>query len=191
VDDGEREIEFTRVDEALVRRACEVVALADQHGLSIVTAESCTGGLLAAVLSEAPGASEHLHGGFVTYTKAQKTAALGVPADLLARQGAVCREVAAALARGALDRSPADIAVAITGVAGPTPDEDGNPVGLMHFAAARRGGPTLHCERRLGDIGRGKARYAAVQEALALLADVITGKAPAQPAPDQMLSTRP
>jgi len=96
-----------------------------------VTAESCTAGkLAAALLSEAPGAAERLHGSFVTYTKANKTKSLGVSAALLQRRGAVCREVAVAMAEGALVRSPATVAVSITGVAGPDPDEDGNPVGL-------------------------------------------------------------
>ena len=85
---------------------------------SLVTAESCTAGKLAALLSEAPGASERLHGGFVTYTKDNKTKALGVSAELLRQKGAVCRDIAIAMAEGALARSPATIAVAITGVAG-------------------------------------------------------------------------
>jgi len=111
----------------LAERALEVAA---QRNASIVTAESCTAGKLAALLSEAPGAAERLHGSFVTYTKANKTKSLGVSAALLQRRGAVCREVAVAMAEGALVRSPATVAVSITGVAGPDPDEDGNPVGL-------------------------------------------------------------
>jgi nicotinamide-nucleotide amidase len=115
-----------------------VLALAGERDLTIITAESCTSGLLATTLSEAPGAAKLLHGGFVTYTKANKAAALGVGADLLERRGAVCPEVAAAMAEGALARSPADIALAITGVAGPAKDEDGNPVGLVCIAIARK-----------------------------------------------------
>src|SRR5689334_2097347 len=101
--------------------AGKFVTLLKRAGLSVVTAESCTAGLLAKTLSDAPGAAEHLAGGFVTYTKAQKTKALGVSARLLRTKGAVCREVANALARGALARSAAELAVAITGVAGPDP----------------------------------------------------------------------
>jgi nicotinamide-nucleotide amidase len=127
---------------------------ARQRNLSLVTAESCTAGKLAATLSEAPGAAHYLHGGFVTYTKANKIKSLGVPADLLERKGAVCREVAVAMAQGARERSPADVAVAITGVAGPDPDEDGNPVGLVCIAVARDGCPTSSVENRYGDIGR-------------------------------------
>ncbi|RAI36880.1 CinA family protein [Rhodoplanes serenus] len=162
-------IEFTPVDEPLVRRAAAVVEHARRLGLTLVTAESCTGGLLAAVLSEAPGSGTQLHGGFATYTKAQKTVALDVPADLLARGTAVCEAVARAMVTGALAHSTADIAVAITGVAGPACDEDGNPVGLVHLAAGGRDGPALHRVLRLGDIGRGAIRYRAVSEALALL----------------------
>ena len=154
---------------ALVEAATEVMALAKHKRLTIVTAESCTSGLLATVLSEAPGAAEWLHGGFVTYTKQNKTVALGVPAELLAAKGAVCREVALAMAEGALARSPAEIAVAITGVAGPSPDEDGNPVGRVCIAVARRRLPAGHLERDYGDIGREAVRERAMADALALL----------------------
>ncbi len=187
----EGKLEFARVDEALVRRACEVMALAERHGSSIVTAESCTGGLLASVLSEAPGAGDRLQGGFVVYTKSQKTAVLGVSADLLAEHGAVCREVASAMVEGALASSPADLAVAVTGVAGPAPDADGNPVGLMHFAAARRGSALLHVRRDFGDIGRGEARYRAVETALTLLGEVISRESRRPRDPAQMFSTCP
>jgi nicotinamide-nucleotide amidase len=162
-------VEFTRVDEHLVRLAGRVLGLAQEQQLSIVTAESCTGGLVAAVLSEAPGAGTHLQGGFVAYTKTQKTLVLDVPAELLKTKGAVCREVAHAMAEGALRHSTADVAVAITGVAGPTEDEDGNPVGLMHFAVLRRGALPLQVERRFGEIGSGAIRYQALAEAMALL----------------------
>jgi nicotinamide-nucleotide amidase len=119
----------------LARRTLEI---AGEKHLSIVTAESCTAGKLAVLLSGAPGAAEHLHGSFVAYTKANKAAyALGVPNNLLCERGAVCREVVAAMAEGALARSPADVAVSITGVAGPDPDEDGNPVGLVYIGLAR------------------------------------------------------
>ena len=118
--------------------AAAVLAQAKDCGLSIVTAESCTGGLIAAAFSRAPGAATHFHGGFVTYTKPMKTAVLGVSSDLLERKGAVCEEVARAMAQGALEGSPAEIALSITGVAGPEPDEDGNPGGLIYCAVARR-----------------------------------------------------
>jgi nicotinamide-nucleotide amidase len=165
----QQKIEFPRIDAALVKRAAEVLELAKRNGRSIVTAESCTGGLLAAVLSEAPGASKQLHGGFVTYTKDHKTIALGIPRALLERESAVSEAVARAMAEGALARSIADISIAVTGVAGPAPDEDGNPVGLVHLAAARRGGATIHQECRFGDTGRGQVLYRTVQEGLDLL----------------------
>jgi len=107
--------------------------------LSIVTAESCTAGVIAALLSRAPGASEVLHGGFVTYTKAHKTAALGVSAQLLRDEGAVNEAVARQMAEGALENSPASMSLAVTGVLGPEEDEDGNPVGLVYFCCLVRG----------------------------------------------------
>jgi PncC family amidohydrolase len=106
--------------------------------LTLATAESCTAGSLAFLLSQAPGGGGVLQGGFVVYTKANKSAALGVPEALIQRHSAVSSEVARAMASGALERCPADIVVAITGVTGPEPDEDGNPVGLVHMAAAGR-----------------------------------------------------
>ena len=154
----------------LAERALEVAA---QRNASIVTAESCTAGKLAAVLSEAPGAAERLHGSFVTYTKANKTKSLGVSADLLQREGAVCREVAVAMAEGALVRSPASVAVSITGVAGPDPDDDGNPVGLVCIAIARVDGETIHLERRYGDVGRDAVQERAMADALAALIGVV------------------
>jgi nicotinamide-nucleotide amidase len=153
----------------LVEAAKEVLALAKQKRLTLVTAESCTSGLLASVLSEAPGAAELLHGGFVTYTKRNKTVALGVSEELLKSKGAVCEPVACAMAEGALARSPADLAAAITGVAGPSPDEDGNPVGLVCFAVARRGFPTSHFQSHYGDIGRDAVREKAMAAALRAL----------------------
>jgi nicotinamide-nucleotide amidase len=150
-------------------RAAEIVDLLCRRGLSVVTAESCTSGTIATLLSDAPGAGECLHGSFVTYTKANKVAALGVPAELLARRSAVCPEVAQALAEGALARSPADIAVSVTGVAGPKPDEDGNPVGLLYLACVRRGRPAKVVSRMLGDIGRDACRRQAALIAFDLI----------------------
>jgi nicotinamide-nucleotide amidase len=153
----------------LAQLAERALAAARRGNLTIVTAESCTAGKLSALLSEAPGASEHLHGSFVTYTKANKVKALGVDAGLLKAKGAVCREVAVAMAESALHRSPADVAVAITGVAGPDPDEDGNPVGLVCIAVARDGRGPSHVERTYGDLGRVKVQEHAMADALAEL----------------------
>jgi len=115
----------------------------------LATAESCTAGMLAASLASAPGAAERFHGGVVAYTKPMKQALLGVSSELLARKTAVCPEVAEAMAQGVLQRCPANVAVAITGVAGPEPDEDGNPVGLFYCAVAVRGG-TVRSHRLCG-----------------------------------------
>jgi nicotinamide-nucleotide amidase len=148
--------------------AQRVLELAAERSLSIVTAESCTAGKLCALLSEAPGAATHLQGGFVTYTKASKTRALGVAESLLHAKGAVCCEVAAAMARGACARSPADIAIAITGVAGPDPDEDGNPVGRVCIGVARRGAAREH-EFHYGRLARDEIQARAMTDALELL----------------------
>lgn len=152
----------------LAERALKV---AGEAGLSIVTAESCTAGKLAVLLSQAPGAAERLHGGFVAYTKPNKTKALGVPAALLSSKGAVCGEVAVAMAQGALERSAAELAVAITGVAGPEPDEDGNPVGLVCIAIVRQAGRTIHREKHYGAIGREAIQDRAMADALTELID--------------------
>jgi nicotinamide-nucleotide amidase len=152
---------------------------ARQAGLTVVTAESCTAGLMCQVLSDAEGAAEHFHGGFVTYTKAQKTRALGVPENVLREQGAVCGEVARAMVEGALLHSNADIGAAITGVAGPEPDEDGNPVGFVCIAVARRGFPPRDIERHYGDIGRDAIRERAVADALKAMAGIAAAKSAA------------
>jgi nicotinamide-nucleotide amidase len=113
-----------------------------KRNLTIGTAESCTAGMLSTILSEAPAAAEHLHGGFVTYTKENKIRTLGASEHLLTEKSAVCAEVTIAMAEGALKRSPADLAVAVTGVAGPEPDEDGNPVDAS--VSPSRGHETAH-----------------------------------------------
>lgn len=151
---------------ALARRALQ---LAGEKNLSLITAESCTAGKLSALLSEAPGAADRLHGGFVTYIKENKTRALGVPEQLLAEQGAVCPAVAAAMAEGALAHSSADLAVSITGVAGPDPDDDGNPVGRVCIALARRGMTAQQREYNYGDPGREAVQARAMADALNLL----------------------
>ena len=116
-----------------------------------------------------PGAAELLHGGFVTYTKQNKVKALGVKATLLGEQGAVCPAVALAMAEGALERSPATLSAAITGVSGPDADEDGNPVGRVCIAAACTGKPTHTVQMEYGDLGRESIQARAVADALKLL----------------------
>lgn len=143
------------------------------HGFKIATAESCTGGLIAASLAAIPGASASLERGFVTYSNEAKTEMLGVPADLIQRLGAVSRDVAIAMAEGAIAKSRADIAVAVTGIAGPDGGTEEKPVGLVHMAASRRGGATMHEEKRFGDLGRHEIQLATVLAAFDLLKRVM------------------
>jgi nicotinamide-nucleotide amidase len=154
----------------------EAQALLDRakaRGLMIVTAESCTGGLIAATLAAVPGASAVLERGFVTYSNEAKSELLGVPAPLIIAHGAVSREVAIAMALGALAHSPADIAVAVTGVAGPDGGTAAKPVGLVHIAAQRKDGRQLHEERRFGDIGRHEVQRQTVLAAFALISQLV------------------
>jgi nicotinamide-nucleotide amidase len=153
----------------LVPLAGEIVAACAEGGLMLVTAESCTGGLIAAVLTEIAGSSAVVDRGFVTYSNEAKSGMLGVAPTLIGSHGAVSREVAIAMAEGAIRASRADIAVAVTGIAGPGGGTAEKPVGLVHFAVAIRGGGTTHAERRFGDIGRSAVRLAAVQAALEMI----------------------
>lgn len=153
----------------LTPRAAALLKAYEARGLKIVTAESCTGGLVAALLTEIAGSSAVVERGFVTYSNEAKTELIGVPAALIAAHGAVSEPVARAMAEGALAHSRADVAVAITGIAGPSGGSAAKPVGLVHFGLAQRGAPTMHLERRYGDLGRQAVRRAAVEEALGLL----------------------
>lgn len=136
---------------------------------TIVTAESCTGGLVAGALTEIAGSSDVVDRGYVTYSNTAKQQVLGVSAETLRTHGAVSRPTAEAMARGALGRASVDLAVAITGIAGPGGGSADKPVGLVHFAAATRGGALIHAEKRYGGIGRGKVRAASVLQALSML----------------------
>jgi nicotinamide-nucleotide amidase len=153
----------------LLARAAELIARYRAAGLMAATAESCTGGLIAGLLTEIPGSSNVLERGFVVYSNAAKEELLGVPASTLERHGAVSEETARAMAEGALRASRADIAVSVTGVAGPDGGTAAKPVGLVHFACARRGGRTVAREERFGDIGREAVRLASVRVGLDLL----------------------
>jgi nicotinamide-nucleotide amidase len=145
------------------------------RGLKLATAESCTGGLVAAMLTEIAGSSDVVDCGFVTYSNEAKRAMLDVPAATLKRHGAVSGETAAAMAAGALKSSRADLAVAVTGVAGPSGGSKDKPVGLVHFAAASRDGRRLARSRHFGKIGRRQVRLRSVAEALTLL-ELLAGK---------------
>ena len=157
----------------LRERAAALLKAYGQRGLKIATAESCTGGLVAALLTEIAGSSAVVERGFVTYSNEAKTELIGVPASLIAAHGAVSEPVARAMAEGALAHSRADVAVAITGVAGPGGATAAKPVGLVHFGLARRGAAVLHLERRYGDLGREIVRRRAVEDALGLLEQAI------------------
>jgi nicotinamide-nucleotide amidase len=157
------------IDRDLVARAAEVVKTLRQQELSAITAESCTAGLIAAVLSHADGAGEVLQGAHVVYTKDQKAVALDVDKNLMERCGTVNAEVIEQMAAGALAHSKADLAVAVSGVLGPSPDEDGNPVGLVFLAAQRRGTPAQIRRYDYGQLSHDELRRRTVLDALALL----------------------
>ncbi len=152
----------------LKERAAALLKAYERKGWKIATAESCTGGLVAALLTEIAGSSAVVERGFVTYSNEAKTEQIGVPADLIAAHGAVSEPVARAMAEGALAHSRADVAVGITGIAGPGGGSAAKPVGLVHFGLARKGHPTIHMERRYGDLGRETVRRSAVADALGL-----------------------
>ena len=161
------------MDAALVQSAARLIDLLRQRKLRLATAESCTGGLIAAVLTEVAGASDVFERGFVTYANQAKSDLLGVPEAVIARHGAVSEEVAALMAEGALLRAPADVAVAVTGIAGPGGGGADKPVGLVHVAAARKGASGRHKQCRFGDIGRKTIRLKAAAEALALVEELV------------------
>lgn len=148
---------------------------AKYRAFKIATAESCTGGLVSAALTEIAGSSEAFDRGFVTYSNEAKIEMLGVPATTLAAHGAVSAETAKAMARGALEHSLAHVSVAITGIAGPGGGSADKPVGLVHFASARRDGPVVHLERRFGPLTRTEIRQAALDQALDMLVAAIDG----------------
>ena len=153
----------------LLARAEKLLAASRAQGLRIATAESCTGGLIAALLTEIAGSSDVFGRGFVTYSNQAKQDMLGVPAATLRQHGAVSEAVARLMAEGAVRNSTAQMSVAVTGVAGPGGGTDEKPVGLVHIAVARAGEPTIHRECRFGDIGRGEIRLKSVETALEML----------------------
>ena len=138
-------------------------------GLMVSTAESCTGGLIASALTEISGSSAVVDRGFVTYTNTAKMEMLGVQEETLARFGAVSEETARQMVHGALFRSRAAVAVAVTGIAGPGGGSPEKPVGLVHLAAKSRRGELVHRKMLYGDIGRDKVRLATVATALEML----------------------
>ncbi|MBX9776709.1 MAG: CinA family protein [Xanthobacteraceae bacterium] len=162
----------------LIEQATALLALCRRKRLKIATAESCTGGLIAATLTEIPGSSDVVERGFVTYSNEAKETMLGVPGAMLRTVGAVSRETAEAMAKGALRQSHAELAISVTGIAGPGGGSPEKPVGLVHFAAASKHGHLVHHEKHFGDIGRSQVRHASVIEALAMLRELAEGYQP-------------
>ena len=158
---------------ALEPRAAALVAAYAARGLKLATAESCTGGLVAGLLTAIPGSSAVVERGFVTYSNEAKTEAIGVPATLIAAHGAVSEAVARAMAEGALTHSHADVAVAITGIAGPGGGSAAKPVGLVWFGLAIKWQSPQTRECRFDDTGRTGIRLAAISVALALLESAV------------------
>ena len=150
----------------LIDQARELLQTCRRKQLRIATAESCTGGLVAAVLTEIAGSSDVFDRAFVTYSNAAKEFMLGLDPQILAVHGAVSRETAVAMAHGALARAGVDLVVAITGIAGPQGETASKPVGLVHFAAASRRGQMVHEEQRYGNPGRSIVRQACVSQSL-------------------------
>ncbi len=160
-------------DAALLARATALLDSCRSRGIQIATAESCTGGLVAALLTEIPGSSAGFDRGFVTYSNEAKVELIGVPEATLARHGAVSAETAAAMVEGTLQRSRATLAVSITGIAGPGGGTQDKPVGMVHFGVGVRGKPVQTLMRRFGPLERGVIRLAAVEQALTLLEQAV------------------
>lgn len=161
------------MDDTLLRLAESLLVECRKHGAMLATAESCTGGLIAATLTEIAGSSAVFERGFVTYSNAAKSASLGVPAEIIAGHGAVSEAVARAMAEGCLRKSEADIAIACTGIAGPGGGSAEKPVGLVHIAVAGTGQETMHQRMTYGDIGRAAVRAATVEDALTLAGEML------------------
>lgn len=156
------------IPDALQDELARLLTKCHERGLMLATAESCTGGMLASLLTDVPGIAHTFERGFVTYTDEAKQDMLGVPAALLAERGAVSQEVAVAMADGALERSRANLALAVTGFAG-----GGDEPGLVHFACARAGRRTLHRVERFGAIGRGPTRVGCLRVGVEMLTEML------------------
>lgn len=161
------------MDAGLIRAAADLLERCRAEKVRVATAESCTGGLIAAYLTEVPGSSDVVDRGFVTYSNEAKSQQLGVSVDLINARGAVSEDVARAMAEGALGRSDAELAVAVTGIAGPGGGSAEKPVGRVHIAAVKKGGQTIHECKDYGDIGRSAIRHATVDDAFKLLASLV------------------
>lgn len=169
-------------DEEMHAAAHALLESCKKKKLTLATAESCTGGLLAATLTEIPGSSEVLDRGFVTYTNRAKQEMLGVVPMTIETYGAVSRECAEEMAKGALAHAQVDLAISITGIAGPTGAVPGKPIGLVFFTAAARSGRVITHDRKFGDIGRPNVRRKSVLQALAMLQELAEKEEPHSPA---------
>lgn len=154
-------------------KATRVLDSCRARNLKLATVESCTGGLIIGSLTDIAGSSDVVECGFITYSNEAKSALVGVPKKMIDENGAVSKPVAIAMAEGGVKHSCADIAVSVTGIAGPSGGSTEKPVGLVHMAVAFKGRPTLHYEARFGDIGRGKVRHATVERALDLVLEML------------------
>jgi nicotinamide-nucleotide amidase len=160
-------------DRVLLDQAEALLAACRAKGIKLAAAESCTGGLILGCLTEIAGSSEVVDRGFVVYSNQAKIDLLDVPADLLARHGAVSEDVARAMVAGALKYSQVNLAIACTGIAGPSGGSKAKPIGRVHIAAGLRGGSIAHIARDYGDIGRDAVRNETVRDALALASSLI------------------
>ena len=159
---------MTLFSAALSEKANAILAACKQQGVTLATVESCTGGLLSAILTELPGSSRMFTHGFVTYANEAKSEMVGVDAVLIEEYGAVSEPVARAMAEGALKTCSASLAISITGIAGPDGGSAEKPVGTVHFAAAMKGKPTIH-QRLVFTGDRSAIRLAAVNAALDMI----------------------
>jgi nicotinamide-nucleotide amidase len=159
----------------LIQSAEALLTACRSREMRLVTAESCTGGLIAAVLTEIPGSSDVVERGFVTYSNEAKIDTLGVTAAVIERHGAVSAAVALAMVEGALKHSRANLAVAVTGVAGPGGGTVQKPVGLVYVAVEQRGKPAVAQRFNFADMSRHEVRLASVGEALRLLSEAVSG----------------
>jgi nicotinamide-nucleotide amidase len=159
------------LDEDIVAAAQRLLDICKRKNLIIATAESCTAGLVAGTLTEIPGTSSILDRGYVTYSNQAKHEMLGVSRETLKTFGAVSKQTAEEMASGALGRAIVDLAVSVTGIAGPDGGSPQKPVGLVHFAVAARSGLLVHAEKRFGAIGRSEVRKQSVLQAFRMLHD--------------------
>jgi nicotinamide-nucleotide amidase len=148
--------------------AKETVAALKASGITVSTAESCTGGLICGALTAVPGSSDVVYGGFITYANEAKISQIGVPYAHLKQYGAVSEQVAISMAEGALGTAGTHIAIAVTGVAGPTGGSADKPVGLVHFALASDDG-TTHVRKVFSDLDRDGVRHATIIQALKMV----------------------